>query len=260
MLSPMLALRGMVVFEGAIRSISVGRPASILAVKLHLDHGIPLALFPQLDPEEEDCTTALLSSVGTTAELLQMVSLPDGTMRILVQGKDRVQRTGDVILKDGTTMVATAPLEITQSEKPSEVSAILDQVVALHSEYMEASGLHTHEAEVILDEPPNIARQISQVLSHLETPLAQQISTLCEADQFAQLKVILEILISAVASQRANQRVQQRIQATMEESQKEYQLKEKLKKKKKKWRPYKGLVDNKKPKQTPEEKTKKQKI
>ena len=52
MLSPMLALRGMVVFEGAIRSISVGRPASILAVKLHLDHGIPLALFPQLDPEE----------------------------------------------------------------------------------------------------------------------------------------------------------------------------------------------------------------
>jgi ATP-dependent Lon protease len=229
MLSPMLALRGMVVFEGAIRSISVGRPASILAVKLHLDHGIPLALFPQLDPEEEDCTTARLSAVGTTAELLQMVSLPDGTMRILVQGKERVERTGDVILKDGTAMVATAPFKTIPSEKPSEASAILDQVVALHSEYMETSGLHMHEADVILDEPPTTERQIAQVLSHLEAPLSQQIATLCEANELEQLKAILEILISAIASQRVNQRVQERIQATMEESQKEYQLKEQIK-------------------------------
>ena len=104
-----LPMRGMVVFPGMLRIVAAGRPSSIQAVLRHVEEGEPLVLVPQLDSDEEDPLTARISAVGVLGQVMRLTRLPDGELRLLIEGNERVRLVTPLRLEGGATCTSVEP-------------------------------------------------------------------------------------------------------------------------------------------------------
>jgi ATP-dependent Lon protease len=222
-----LPLRGLVVFPGMFRVLSVGRPSSLTVLERH-GEGAPLCLIAQRDPDVEDPMDAELAEIGVLAQVLRVTHLPDGTARVLVEGLERVRRTGPLTLAGGATTLPFAPVE-TRAKDGAKVGALARQLAAMHQEWLAGTGLPPSEHLAMApgaDDPDRLADHVS---TNLDLSLTQQIGLLEELDVQARLEACLTELVTALAQQRIAAEVNDRVQAAMDESQREYHLKEQLK-------------------------------
>ncbi len=223
-----LAVRGLVVFPGAIRMLTVGRSPSRRAVARHLDHGEPLVLAFQLDAEIDDPLSAELCPAATLARVLRAAELPDGTIRVLLEGLERVELRGPLTVDDdGATRVAVEQV-MSEVTDPVHVSATARQVGALYAELMEMSGVAPSEQEVLASDSDDPERLSDQVAGSLGLPISKSLALFAIPRLDDRVEQVLAELITQIAERRLAAEVQSRVTAAMEKSQRDYQLREQL--------------------------------
>ncbi len=227
-LAACIPTRGLVIFPGMMRVVSVGRPTTLAAVSLHLDEDHLLVVVPQRDADDEDPTAGPVSSVGVLAQILRITQLPDGTSRVLLEGLERARLLGGIHVRGSATVVAVEQLE-SRIVDPITVGARAHELVALYQEYTSHSGVSGSEHWTLAataDDPERLADQVTGVA---EMSLEHQVQHLEEPVLDRRLDASLKRLSTQIARLRIAAEVNTRVQQAMDDSQREYHLKEQLK-------------------------------
>jgi ATP-dependent Lon protease len=223
-----IPVRGTLLFPGQIKPMSVGRATSALAVQRHLDRGEPLLLAVQREPDHEDPLTAELSRIGVLARVLQVTHLPDGSLRVLMEGLERAAVTGPLVVQDGSTFATAQPIAAPR-EDAVKVGALARHVHELFQKWLAGEGLHTPEVEVVATDPSDPARLADQISGELELKFEHALPLLEEVSVQRRLDALINLLATSLAHQELVADVNQRVNNALDKQQREYQLKEQLK-------------------------------
>lgn len=224
----LLPLRGEVVLPGTIRALLVARPSSLATLRAHFDAKTPLVSVPQLDPDEEDGATAGLLGVGTLLRMLQATTSPDGTIRLLVEGIDRVSITKQQTVDNTLRKARVTPLPPAEDD-PATLTGTAMEAARLYKETVVNSGMGHEDAELLTapaDHPDRLADYIGSVS---ELSWEQRLRIQATPSVVARLSLLIDHLAGLLVQQRLEQDVSDKVQALMDGNQREYHLKEQLK-------------------------------
>ena len=130
---PLLPLRDIVVFPGMVVPLFVGRDKSVAALDVAMESSKDIFLLAQLEPGCDDPGRDDLYDIGVVAQVLQLLKLPDGTVRVLVEGKSRARITG--LNTEANHVMAEVELIEGETVSGSEVTALMRQVIEQFGEY-----------------------------------------------------------------------------------------------------------------------------
>ncbi len=224
---PMVPLRDVVIFPYMMMPFVIGRSSSVHALEYALAHDRRIFLAAQHDATTDNPGAPDIYTVGTVANILQSLKLPDGNIKVLVEGIDR-GRTIECRDEDGfyKVVVKTVPKP---RDLPPGSDELISKVVSLFEQYVKlASNLQNEvrNAAVQVDEPSKLADTIA---SHLVMTVEEKQNLLEIWNPFERLTRIASILELEVDKLQVDRRVQGRVRKQMERAQKEYYLNEKMK-------------------------------
>ncbi|MFC2506944.1 MAG: LON peptidase substrate-binding domain-containing protein, partial [Kingella sp. (in: b-proteobacteria)] len=130
---PTLPLRDMVVYPNMVLPLFVGRPKSVAAMNAAMENGKTVFLLAQKNSNEEEPKTEELQSVGTIADILQVLKLPDGTIKVLVEGK---QRARVQVLHDGEYIEAVVHELVDYEDNPLDQEALRRSLLSQFEQYI----------------------------------------------------------------------------------------------------------------------------
>ena len=135
---PVLPLRDVVVFPHMVIPLFVGRDKSIRALELAMESDKRILLVAQKSAETDDPVAEDLYEIGTLAQVLQLLKLPDGTIKVLVEGTDRVRvdRVGE---REGTLRGHAVVVPSTESREPREIEATGRSLMTLFEQYVKTN-------------------------------------------------------------------------------------------------------------------------
>ncbi len=227
-LLPLLPLRDIVVFPGMIVPLFVGRDKSVVALEKAMAADKEIFLVAQLDPAEDDPDYDDLYNVGVTATIMQLLKLPDGTVRVLVEGQDRANlirlhtREGDYVEAE------TDPIEEQIAQGP-EATALMRSVVEQFENYSKLNKKMPSETAVQLAELDDAAALADAVAANLNLKVADKQSLLVEADPLKRLEMAFAFMEGELGVLQVEKKIRGRVKRQMEKSQREYYLNEQLK-------------------------------
>ena len=223
---PMVPLRGMVVFPKVVTQLDIGRTASVQAVKAAMDGDQYLAVATQKDENIETPTLSELGQVGTIVKINQMLRLPGGVVRILVEGVTRIQL--DAITSTNPYYVAeVTPLNAVQDE-PMEEEAyrrILQSKFAQWVEVVKPTNDEGIDQVMNSEDASELADQIAFILP-INTKVRQSI--LDELSVSRRLNMVVGILNTELQINDIENSINNQVRQQMEKAQKEYFLREKI--------------------------------
>ena len=223
---PMVPLRGMVVFPKVVTQLDIGRTASVQAVKAAMDGDQYLAVATQKDENIETPTLSELGQVGTIVKINQMLRLPGGVVRILVEGITRIQL--DAITSTDPYYVAeVTPLNAVQDE-PMEEEAyrrILQSKFAQWVEVVKPTNDEGIDQVMNSEDASELADQIAFILP-INTKVRQSI--LDELSVSRRLNMVVGILNTELQINDIENSINNQVRQQMEKAQKEYFLREKI--------------------------------
>ena len=145
---PVLPLRDIVVFPHMIVPLFVGRDKSVAALESAMAADKSIFLVSQLDPSEDDPDRDALYDLGVVATVLQLLKLPDGTVRVLVEGRERASLTA--LRPEGSHLVADVDPVATTEPEGAEVQALMRSIVEQFENYAKLNRKLPAETEVQL--------------------------------------------------------------------------------------------------------------
>jgi len=226
---PVLALRDLVVYPYVIQPLSVSREKSIHAIDAALVENRMILLLPQKQTEIDEPEPSDLYRVGTAAIIMRILKLPDGRLRALVQGLQRVR----VEYFTETKPFLRAKIEPIAEYEPPEHTIELDAMIRTVKQSIEkavALGKSLpQEVLVITANLDNPGRLADLVASNLELKLQQMQDVLEIADTFMRLKKTHEFLIREIELLEVQQKITMEARGEMDKSQREYYLRQQLK-------------------------------
>lgn len=224
---PALAVRDVVVFPNGLAPIFMGREKSIRASDLAMtDHDGLVMLVTQIDPAVDDPKQADLHRVGTLARIEQLLRLPDGTVKALVQGL-APYRISDVEVKDGA-LFATGELLQTTVSVPEEVPVLRMSILQGRERLAEGDrAAQELYATYVREEDPE--RLISLICSSSNYSVQEKIDILGEADLNHRLELLSMLVTRELQLRDIQKRVDARVKRQMEKNQREYYLNEQMK-------------------------------
>ncbi len=225
---PVLPLRDVVVFPHMVIPLFVGRDKSIRALDLAMAADKRILLVAQKSAETDDPGAADLYEAGTLAQVLQLLKLPDGTIKVLVEGVSRTRVTG-VVERDGTLAGQGAGIESSDSREPREVEAIVRSLMSLFEQYVKTNRKLPPELLQTLagiDDPGRLADTIA---AHLGVRLAEKQRLLESVDIADRLELLVGFVDGEIDVQQMEKRIRGRVKSQMEKSQREYYLNEQMK-------------------------------
>jgi ATP-dependent Lon protease len=225
---PVLPLRDVVVFPHMVIPLFVGRDKSIRALELAMDSDKRILLVAQKSAETDDPGAADLYEIGTLAHILQLLKLPDGTIKVLVEGMERVRvdRVSDL---SGTLSGHAVVVGSTQSREPREIEATGRSLMTLFEQYVKTNRKLPPELLQTLagiDEPSRLADTIA---AHLGVRLADKQRLLDAIDTGERLELLVGFVDGEIDVQQMEKRIRGRVKSQMEKSQREYYLNEQMK-------------------------------
>lgn len=224
---PVLPLRDIVVFPHMIVPLFVGRDKSVAALEAAMAADKEIYLVAQIDPGEDDPTREDLYSMGVTATVLQLLKLPDGTVRVLVEGKARA--TLDTLDESGDFLTATIlPVEDDAVEGP-EVEALMRSVVDQFENYAKLNRKMPSEAAVQLSEITEAAKLSDAVIANIQIKVAEKQALLMQSDPAKRLEMALVAMEGELGVLQVEKKIKSRVKRQMEKTQREYYLNEQLK-------------------------------
>ncbi len=224
---PVLPLRDIVVFPHMIVPLFVGRDKSVAALEAAMNADKEIFLVAQLDPGEDDPGRDDLFDMGTIATVLQLLKLPDGTVRVLVEGKHRA--TLDDLSGDGDTLNATVlPVDETIGGS-TETEALMRSVIDQFENYAKLNKKLPAETAVQLSEIDDASRLADSVAANLSLKVSDKQSLLVERDVTKRLEMTFAFMEGELGVLQVERKIKSRVKRQMEKTQREYYLNEQLK-------------------------------
>ncbi|WP_078555393.1 endopeptidase La [Bacillus alkalicellulosilyticus] len=225
---PLLPLRGLLVFPTMVLHLDVGRAKSVQAlekVMVH-DHEILLATQKEIsidEPSEEEIHT-----VGTLAKVKQMLKLPNGTIRVLVEGLQRAQ-IERYLENDDMFEVEIQVLEDEQIESEVEQTALMRNTLQQFEQYIKLSKKISAETLATVTDITEAGRLADVISSHLPIKIAEKQELLETISVKERLLSIIDVLNNEKEVLGLEKKIGQRVKKSMEKTQKEYYLREQMK-------------------------------
>jgi len=224
---PLLPLRDVVVFPHMVIPLFVGRPKSIKALEAAMEAGRQIMLVAQKAAGKDEPRAEDLFDVGCISSILQMLKLPDGTVKVLVEG---VQRANTREVTDGEDHFSAEVMPIEPAGEASpEVEALRRAVTQQFDQYVKLNKKIPPEILTSIagiDDPGRLADTIA---AHLPLKLEAKQSVLDLFDVAKRLEKLLELLEHEVDILQVEKRIRGRVKRQMEKSQREYYLNEQVK-------------------------------
>ncbi len=224
---PVLPLRDIVVFPHMIVPLFVGREKSIKALEEVMRTNSFILLATQKNASDDDPATDAIFEIGTLASVLQLLKLPDGTVKVLVEGVQRgkVRKYTD---RSEYFEAEADVLDDTESEKV-EVEAMARSVVSEFESYVKLNKKVSPEVVGVVQQIEDYAKLADTVASHLAVKITDK-QTILEIRSVAQrLEKVLGLMESEISVLQVEKRIRTRVKRQMEKTQREYYLNEQMK-------------------------------
>jgi len=222
-----LPLRDIVVFPHMIVPLFVGRERSVRALENVMSHEKQILLITQKLPTEDDPGPDDLHAVGTVGTILQLLKLPDGTVKVLVEGTRRVQINS--ITNDGAFMQANVSPMVDLYEKNDEIDALKRAVMTQFEQYVKLNKKIPPEVIVSINQIDDLAKMTDTIASHLVLKIDQKQELLEIASTIERLERIFGFMEGEIGVLQVEKRVRNRVKRQMEKTQREYYLNEQMK-------------------------------
>jgi ATP-dependent Lon protease len=224
---PLLPLRDVVVFPHMVIPLFVGRPKSIKALETAMEAGKSILLVAQKSAAKDEPSAEDMYGTGTVANILQMLKLPDGTVKVLVEGVQRARIDAIADLK--THYTAEARPVPPEAEESTELEAMRRAMISQFDQYVKLNKKIPPEILTSLagiDEPGRLADTIA---AHLPLKLEQKQEVLEMFDVRRRLEHLLALMETELDILQVEKRIRGRVKKQMEKSQREYYLNEQVK-------------------------------
>ncbi|HTO85105.1 MAG TPA: endopeptidase La [Methylomirabilota bacterium] len=226
-LFPVLPLRDIVVFPHMIVPLFVGREKSVRALEDVMKDDKQILLVTQKNAAQDDPTPTDIYSVGTIGTVLQLLKLPDGTVKVLVEGGQRARIAR--FSENPTFFEAHADLIVERTGEGKEIEALARTVVSQFEQYIKLNKKIPPEVLVSINQIDDPSKLADTVASHLQLKIAEK-QELLEADSVSErLERVYAYMEGEIGVLQVEKRIRSRVKRQMEKTQREYYLNEQLK-------------------------------
>ncbi|SFK13696.1 endopeptidase La [Methylocapsa palsarum] len=224
---PVLPLRDIVVFPHMIVPLFVGREKSIRALEEVMKADKLILLATQMNASDDDPATESIFPNGTLASVLQLLKLPDGTVKVLVEGQQRAKvqryiRTDDYYEADAE-IIPDEPMDKVESE------ALARSVVAEFEGYVKLNKKISPEVVAAVTQIEDYSKLADTVASHLAVKISDKQAVLETTSVTKRLEKCLALMESEISVLQVEKRIRTRVKRQMEKTQREYYLNEQMK-------------------------------
>ncbi len=226
-LFPVLPLRDIVVFPHMIVPLFVGREKSVRALEDVMADDKQILLVAQKDASQDDPSSKDIYDVGTVSTVLQLLKLPDGTVKVLVEGGQRARITS--YKENDTFFEAYAELVEDAKEEDKELEALSRSVVSQFEQYIKLNKKIPPEVLVSINQIDNLSKLADNIASHLGLKIADKQDLLETKGVTERLEKIYAFMESEISVLQVERRIRNRVKRQMEKTQREYYLNEQMK-------------------------------
>ena len=224
---PVLPLRDIVVYPKMIVPLFVGREKSIRALQEVVDQDQNIILLTQKEAAIEDPTENDVYHVGTVGTVLQMLKLPDGTVKVLIEGMERVKISKFIDNPD--YMEVEAEILPDAEDNSTELEALVRAVLSQFEEYVKLSKKTPPEVLVSVNQIEDNSKLADTIASHLALKIADKQALLEGRTLKERFEKILGFMDAEITLLEVENKIKTRVKKQMEKSQKEYYLNEQMK-------------------------------
>jgi ATP-dependent Lon protease len=225
---PVLPLRDVVVFPHMVIPLFVGREKSVKALDRAMSEQRRILLVAQRSPETDDPGASDLYEVGTTASILQLLRLPDGTIKVLVEGVERARIRG-LSEEDGALVAEIEPQESVFSRSPREFEVLSRSLLSTFEQFVQMSQKLPAELLTTLTAIEDPARLADTIAAHVGVRIADKQRVLEAGDVGERIELLIGLVEAEIDVQQLERRIRGRVKSQMEKSQREYYLNEQMK-------------------------------
>ncbi len=224
---PVLPLRDIVVFPHMIVPLFVGREKSVRALEDVMKDDKQILLVAQKNATQDDPTPADIFSVGTIGTVLQLLKLPDGTVKVLVEGNTRARiiRYAD---NPAFFQAMAEPID-EQTGDPAELEALTRTVISQFEQYIKLNRKIPPEVLVSINQIDDAGKLVDTIASHLSLKIPEKQELLEAAVVTQRLERIYGFMEGEIGVLQVEKRIRNRVKRQMEKTQREYYLNEQLK-------------------------------
>jgi ATP-dependent Lon protease len=226
-LYPVLPLRDIVVFPHMIVPLFVGRDKSVRALEDVMKDDKQILLVAQKNAAQDDPSPADIYSMGTVGTVLQLLKLPDGTVKVLVEGSQRAKISRFTDNKEFFQAYAEVIEEGSGDDR--EVEALMRTVVSQFEQYIKLNRKIPPEVLVSINQIDEAGKLADTVASHLNLKIPEKQELLEIADIGARLEKIYSYMEGEIGVMQVEKRIRNRVKRQMEKTQREYYLNEQMK-------------------------------
>ncbi|MDK4685188.1 endopeptidase La [Kingella negevensis] len=224
---PALPLRDMVVYPNMVLPLFVGRPKSVAALNAAMDDGKMIFLVAQKNGSDEDPTPDDLHEVGTISEIMQVLKLPDGTVKVLVEGKQRASVRG--IADNGEYFESDLVAMQEVVAEPADQEALHRTLLSQFDQYVKADKKIPAEVLASIHEIDDNSRMTDTVAAHLQLKLDQRQKLLELADVGERMEFLLAQIEGELEIAQLEKRIRGKVKRQMDKNQRDYYLNEQIK-------------------------------
>ena len=226
--TPVLSLRDVVVYPHMVIPLFVGRERSVTALDEAMNVDKRILLITQKSPETEEPAPEDLFEYGTLATILQMLRLPDGTTKVLVEGVERVHVTG-LNEDDGYLAGAWEAVSAAEDDDTEALDVTARSLLSLFEQYVKLSRKIPVELLTTLSGIHDPSRQADTIAAHLGIRIEDKQQILETADLRRRMERLMALIEGEIDVLKLEKRIRGRVKTQMEKSQREYYLNEQMK-------------------------------
>jgi ATP-dependent Lon protease len=224
---PVLPLRDIVVFPHMIVPLFVGREKSIRALEAVMRDDKPILLATQLNPTDDDPASDAIYKIGTLANVLQLLKLPDGTVKVLVEGTGRARVSKYSGREDFYEAEAETLGDI--SGEGVEPTALARSVISEFESYVKLNKKIASEIVTAVTQIEDASKLADSIASHLSVKIPEKQGVLELLNVVERLERVLGLMESEISVLQVEKRIRTRVKRQMEKTQREYYLNEQMK-------------------------------
>jgi ATP-dependent Lon protease len=225
---PVLPLRDVVVFPHMVIPLFVGREKSVRALDIAMEGTKKILLVAQRSPDVDEPGAGDLYTIGTIASVLQLLKLPDGTIKVLVEGTSRAEIVsfGE---RNGLMVAHLRELEPAYTRSEREIGVISRSLTTLFEQLVKLSRKLPPELMSTLSGIEDPSRLADTIASHISVRVADKQRVLETADVADRQELLVSMVDGEIDVQQIEKRIRGRVKSQMEKSQREYYLNEQMK-------------------------------
>ena len=224
---PLLPLRDIVVFPHMIVPLFVGREKSIAALEEVMNNDRQVLLFTQKNASDDDPAPESLYEIGTVASVLQLLKLPDGTVKVLVEGVSRARVRKFTAREE--YFEAVADIIDDDDDDPVEIEALARSVVADFENYVKLNKKVSPEVVSSVSQIDEYSKLADTIASHLAVKISEKQEILGIFSVRERLEHVIGMMESEISVLQVEKRIRGRVKRQMEKTQREYYLNEQMK-------------------------------